>query len=123
MVYRHTLLIRVHSEFEFQVVHSNQSTTFEHCTKVAICQFSVRWIYYCHSKVVNPPESKLAKCTLVHRTDQMWISTFFIPFVKTILRAIKNNNFLIFKVRNLRNQNLKFGKQQHTLMHDNFCLI
>ena len=32
----------------------------------AFCQFPLRWIYYCHSAVVTPPERKLAKRTSVY---------------------------------------------------------
>ena len=30
-----------------------------------ICQFPIRWIYYCNAIVENPPERKLAKCMSV----------------------------------------------------------
>ena len=52
----------------FQVLDAIQ---FEHniqnlgLHRGAFCQFPFRWIYYCHSSVVNPPERKLAKRTSV----------------------------------------------------------
>ena len=77
MAYRHTLLTGVHSEFEFQVVQSNQSTTFDQCTEVSFADFPSGG--FITAILVNPPERKLAK-----RTSVIFIRYSISPVLYTV---------------------------------------